>query len=77
VAILVESFPAYKAAAFKSQLAASIPLLRTKNTEGKPTGWMAREDWEETNALLLKSGVIQQPARVGDLYTNEFIAGSQ
>jgi NitT/TauT family transport system substrate-binding protein len=75
VAILAEAYPAYKAAAFKSQLAASIPLLHTKTTEGKPTGWMAREDWEETNTLLVKSGVIQQPARVADLYTNEFIAG--
>jgi NitT/TauT family transport system substrate-binding protein len=77
VATIAASFPAYKAAAFKSQLAASIPLLHTRTTDGKPTGWMAQEDWEETNALLVKSGIIQQPARVGDLYTNAFIPGGQ
>jgi len=77
VANLADAFPNYKSAAFKSQFMASIPLLHTRNTEGKPTGWMAKDDWEETNNLLLSSGVISQLARVEDLYTNQFILGGQ
>jgi NitT/TauT family transport system substrate-binding protein len=73
VAVLAQTFPSYSPTAFKSQFLASIPLLRTRNTEGRPTGWMAREDWEETNALLLRSEIIKQSANVEDRYTNEFI----
>ena len=30
----------------------TMTILRTKNTEGKPIGWSAAEDWKDTQDLL-------------------------
>ena len=32
----------------------SLTLLNTQHSKGKPIGWMAREDWENTIRLLAK-----------------------
>lgn len=50
-----------------------LPLLHTKNTQGKPIGWMAKEDWEETQELLFKYGGLGTKVKIDTYYTNEFI----
>lgn len=48
-------------------------LLYTKTTEGKPIGWMAREDWNGTITILSQHGGLKNPLRPEDYYTNEFV----
>ena len=49
----------------------SLALLHTKRSKGKPIGWMARGDWEETIRLLAKYRKMK-PLPVDRYYTNEF-----
>ena len=47
-------------------------LVYTDATEGKPLGWMAKEDWERSQDLLIEyMGMDRLP--VETYYTNEFI----
>jgi NitT/TauT family transport system substrate-binding protein len=45
----------------------------TPNTAGKPLGWMADTDWQETVTVLKQYGGVTAPLEAGDLYTNEFV----
>jgi NitT/TauT family transport system substrate-binding protein len=45
----------------------------TPNTAGKPLGWMADKDWQETVTVLKQYGGVTAPLEAGDLYTNEFV----
>src|SRR5438874_5490977 len=45
----------------------------TPSTAGKPLGWMADKDWQETVAVLKQYGGVTAPLEPGDLYTNEFV----
>lgn len=49
----------------------SLGLLHTTNSMGEPIGWMAREDWEQTVALLAKYRDMK-PLPVDRYYTNGF-----
>ncbi len=50
----------------------------TPSTAGKPLGWMADKDWEETVAVLKQYGGVTSSLEAGDLYTNEFVpAGAE
>lgn len=51
----------------------TIPRLRTPNTRGHPYGWMSDKDWAIADDILLKTGQIDKPMSVNDLYTNEFV----
>ena len=44
------------------QLKETFPLLRTARTKDKPLGWMAKEDWEETQEIMFKYGGLEQKA---------------
>ena len=44
----------------------------TPNTAGKPLGWMAEKDWEETVGVLKQYGDVTAPLEARQLYTNEF-----
>lgn len=50
-----------------------LSLVRTKNTRGKPLGWMAKKDWEHTVDILSKFGGLKNPLPVEKYYTNEFV----
>jgi NitT/TauT family transport system substrate-binding protein len=45
----------------------------TPNTAGKPLGWMADKDWQETVTVLKQYGGVTAPLEAGDLYTNDFV----
>lgn len=51
----------------------ALALVATKNTEGKPFGHMAPEDWEKTLEALRKSGDVKKELPIETFYTNEFI----
>ncbi|MBI2369460.1 MAG: ABC transporter substrate-binding protein [Deltaproteobacteria bacterium] len=78
VAVLVKRFPAVanQEPIFLKQLTLSLALLETPNTKGKPLGWMAREDWENTLRILKEYGELPQVLPVEEYYTNDFIPAS-
>jgi hypothetical protein len=43
------------------------------NTVGKPFGWMAEKDWQETVEVLKQYGGVTTPLEAQQLYTNEFV----
>jgi NitT/TauT family transport system substrate-binding protein len=51
----------------------TIPRLRTRNTEGRPYGWMSDKDWAVSVDILLKTGQLEKPIPTESLYTNEFL----
>lgn len=60
-------------AVYLAQLKSTLPLLQTEHSKGKPLGWMAKEDWEQTQEILLKYGGLEQKAPVEKYYTNEYV----
>lgn len=54
------------------EIQATLPLLHTPNSQGKPVGWTAEADWRSTLDILAKyAGMkIMEPATY---YTNEFV----
>jgi NitT/TauT family transport system substrate-binding protein len=57
----------------KLQWLETVPRLHTKNTEGRPYGWMSDKDWGVSVDILLKTGQLEKPIPPQGLYTNEFI----
>lgn len=56
------------------QLKRFPPFLHTAKSEGKPFGWTAKEDWEQTESLLQKYFDMKGQVDVGTVYTNEFLS---
>jgi NitT/TauT family transport system substrate-binding protein len=54
----------------------TIPRLRTANTQGHPYGWMSDKDWAIADDILVKTGQIDKPIPLNELYTNEFVPTS-
>ena len=50
-----------------------LTLLQTKKTEGKPLGWMAKADWQETIQILEKYAEMKNPLPAERYYTNDFV----
>lgn len=57
----------------KLQWLETVPRLHTKNTEGRPYGWMSDKDWGVSVDILLKTGQLEKPIPPQGLYTNEFV----
>ena len=70
---LMEAFPEANREIIENQLALSLELIHTVNTEGQPLGFMAPEDWQATIDLLADYGGLRTTVPVRDFYTNEFI----
>ncbi|MBI2880325.1 MAG: ABC transporter substrate-binding protein [Candidatus Tectomicrobia bacterium] len=54
-------------------LQSTLALLHTERTQGKPLGWMAKEDWEDSIRLLSQYGGLKNPLPADRYYTNRFI----
>ncbi len=54
----------------------AIPRLATKNTKGKPYGWMSEADWQEASDILLKTGTIDKPVPAQNFFTNALLPQS-
>ena len=57
----------------RQALKAHFTLYQTKNSEGKPLGWMTRDDWKQTVDILAKYGGLKNPLPPERYYTNEFV----
>jgi NitT/TauT family transport system substrate-binding protein len=57
----------------KLQWLETVPRLRTKNTEGRPYGWMSEKDWAVSVDILLKTGQLEKPIPTQSLFTNDFV----
>lgn len=55
------------------QLDLTFPLLGTEATQGKPFGWMAESDWEQTQDVLIRYMGMAEALPVEKFYTNDFI----
>jgi NitT/TauT family transport system substrate-binding protein len=53
----------------------TLTLGHTAASQGKPTGWMAPEDWDQTVKNLTASGLVKKAQPATDYYTNEFVGG--
>ena len=51
----------------------NVGLFRTANTQGKPLGWMAKEDWELSQDIMINYLELEQKLPVESYYTNEFV----
>jgi NitT/TauT family transport system substrate-binding protein len=47
--------------------------LATKNTQGRPLGWMSDKDWAVSVDILVKTGQLEKPIPLESLYTNDFV----
>lgn len=58
-----------------AQWQAHRALMRTPRSQGKPPGWVAREDVQDTIDLLAEYAELSPKGAVNDYVTNEFLPG--
>lgn len=71
--IIKKYAPATVPAISKREMELSWKTWITKNTAGKPLGWMSEKDWQSTVEVLKKYGGVTKPLQPNQLYTNEFV----
>ncbi len=73
VAAHIKHNPKEDAAFTRYTFSKTLEVLTTQHSKGKPLGWMAREDWEQTLNVLEKYGGMKGRKSVDAYYTNEFV----
>lgn len=73
IAAELEAVPQAKKDVLTNQLALSLPLLHSANTQGQPIGKMADQDWAATIDLLKKYGTLKTDLPTSAFYTNDFL----
>jgi NitT/TauT family transport system substrate-binding protein len=58
---------------FMRQLTGTFKLLHTKNSKGKPLGWMSEKDWDESLKLLKEYLQLPGGKPASESYTNKFL----
>jgi NitT/TauT family transport system substrate-binding protein len=59
----------------KLEIDGTMSIIRSKNAEGKPLGWSAVQDWQDSQDLLTKfAGMKAKTTDVKDYFTNEFLS---
>jgi NitT/TauT family transport system substrate-binding protein len=58
-----------------AQLKGFMPLFDTPATKGKPMGWQAETDWQNTLRVMREVGMAKTAMNPSDMYTNKFISG--
>jgi NitT/TauT family transport system substrate-binding protein len=74
VAHMHKLFPLSKPANLRRELDLTFAMLANENTKGKPLGWQSEKDWNRTQNVLSKNGLIKKNMSIGNYYTNEFIS---
>jgi NitT/TauT family transport system substrate-binding protein len=72
-AMVKKYLPSIDPQAANRQVELSWETWVTPNTKGKPLGWMSSDDWQATVDLLAQINANDPPARVDQLFTNDFI----
>jgi NitT/TauT family transport system substrate-binding protein len=57
-----------------AQLKGFMPLFDTPASKGKPMGWQAESDWQNTLRVMREVGMAKEAMNVADMYTNKFIS---
>lgn len=70
---LVKEFPDARKDIMTGQFELSIPLIHTKNSEGRPTGYIVDQDIKETFDILTKFGGLKNPPAAAEVFTNRFL----
>jgi NitT/TauT family transport system substrate-binding protein len=73
IAIAKKYSPAIEPAIARREAEMSWQTWVSPNTVGKPFGWMAEKDWQETVEVLKQYGGVTTPLEAQQLYTNEFV----
>jgi NitT/TauT family transport system substrate-binding protein len=73
IAIAKKYSPAIEPAIARREAEMSWQTWVSPNTVGKPFGWMAEKDWQETVEVLKQYGGVTTPLEAQHLYTNEFV----
>jgi NitT/TauT family transport system substrate-binding protein len=74
--VILERLPDYELEDVTQVVKATNELAHTEASAGKPTGWMAEGDWQDSLELMEQSDQLPEPLEIDDLYTNEFIPGA-
>jgi NitT/TauT family transport system substrate-binding protein len=70
---LIKEFPDARKDIMTNQFNASIPLIHTQNSKGRPTGYVVDQDVKATFDILAKFGGIKNLPAAADVFTNEFL----
>jgi NitT/TauT family transport system substrate-binding protein len=62
-----------KASIVRQQLNATLSLLTTPRSKGKPLGWMSPDDWRETVTYLEEYGGVPKGIALDRIFTNAFV----
>ncbi len=73
----ISHFPMTNQDVLEQGIEANRLLLHTPNSQGKPLGWMARDDWEQTVQLMYQYGGSNPPLKLNRYFTNRFVEGKQ
>lgn len=57
-----------------AEIMGSLTLLHTPNSEGKPIGWSAVEDWVSTQQTLEQYASFKPESDINVFFTNEFVS---
>jgi len=63
-------------ASVKLQWLETLPRLRTAHTKDRPLGWTSDADAAATIDLLVKTGRIDTPMPIKDVFINDFVPGN-
>jgi NitT/TauT family transport system substrate-binding protein len=72
--IFAKHAEAFDAPMALAEIEGSLTLLHTPNSEGKPIGWAAHEDWVATQQILEQYASFKPEEDVNVFFTNDYIS---
>jgi NitT/TauT family transport system substrate-binding protein len=72
--IFAQHAEAFDAPLALAEIEGSLTLLHTPNSEGKPIGWSAHEDWVATQQVLEQYASFKPEEDVTVFFTNDYIS---
>jgi NitT/TauT family transport system substrate-binding protein len=72
--IFAKHAEAFDAPLALAEIEGSLTLLHTPNSEGKPIGWAAHEDWVATQQILEQYASFKPEEDVNVFFTNDYIS---
>jgi NitT/TauT family transport system substrate-binding protein len=74
IAIRYTKAPLERRESVKLQWNETLKYINFNESSERPFGWMDAKDWNDTVDTLRKTGQIESPPALADLYTNDFLA---
>ncbi|MGE5262383.1 MAG: ABC transporter substrate-binding protein [Acidobacteriota bacterium] len=72
--IFLKHAPAFNKEIALLEINGSMTIIHTKATEGKPVGWMAMDDWKDTQDLLTKYADLKGLPDLNVYFTNDYLS---